>query len=59
MRGNQWDHAVAAEPKAVHPVGQPIRASTNSGFKIHGQWTATGALAEWGCSNTNLNRRQP
>ena len=34
MRGNQWDHAVAAEPKPVHPVGQPIRVSTNSGFKV-------------------------
>ena len=31
MRGNQWDNAVAAEPKPVHPVGQPIRVSTNSG----------------------------
>ena len=32
MRGNQRDHAVAAEPKAVHPVGQPIRVPTNSGL---------------------------
>ena len=34
MRGNQGDHAVAAEPKAVHPVGQPISASTNAGFSV-------------------------
>jgi hypothetical protein len=34
MRGNQRDHAVATEPKPVHPVGQPISASTNSGFKL-------------------------
>lgn len=34
MRRNQWDHAVAAEPKAVHPVGQPISASTNAGFSV-------------------------
>ena len=34
MRRNQGDHAVAAEAKPVHPVGQPISASTNSGFKV-------------------------
>jgi hypothetical protein len=34
MRGNQRDHSVATEPKPVHPVGQPISASTNSGFKV-------------------------
>ncbi len=34
MRGNQWDHAIAAEAKAVHPVGQPISASTNAGFSV-------------------------
>ena len=33
MRGNQWDHAIATEAKPVHPVGQPISASTNCGFK--------------------------
>jgi len=32
MRRNQGDHAVATEAKPVHPVGQPISASTNSGF---------------------------
>ena len=31
---NQRDHSVATEPKPVHPVGQPINASTNSGFKV-------------------------
>jgi hypothetical protein len=34
MRCNQGDHAVATEAKPVHPVGQPIRASTNAGFKV-------------------------
>ena len=34
MRCNQWDHAVATEAKPVHPVGQPISASANSGFKV-------------------------
>src|SRR5690606_3116266 len=34
MRCNQRDHAVATETKPVHPVGQPISASTNSGFKV-------------------------
>ena len=34
MRRNQGDHAVATEAKPVHPVGQPISASTNSGFKV-------------------------
>jgi hypothetical protein len=36
MRCNQRDHAVATEAKPVHPVGQPISASTNSGFKVRG-----------------------
>ncbi len=34
MRRNQGDHSVATEPKLVHPAGQPISASTNSGFKV-------------------------
>lgn len=34
MRRNQGDHAVAAEAKPVHPEGQPISASTNSGFSV-------------------------
>jgi len=34
MRCNQGDHTVATETKPVHPVGQPISASTNSGFKV-------------------------
>lgn len=34
MRRNQGDHAVATEAKPVHPVGQPISASTNAGFKV-------------------------
>ena len=34
MRHNQGDRAVATEAKPVHPVGQPISASTNSGFKV-------------------------
>ena len=34
MRCNQRDHTVATEAKPVHPVGQPISASTNSGFKV-------------------------
>ncbi|MDP3411331.1 hypothetical protein, partial [Bosea sp. (in: a-proteobacteria)] len=34
MRRDQRDHSVATEPKPVHPVGQPISASTNAGFKI-------------------------
>ncbi len=34
MRCNQGDHSVATEAKPVHPVGQPISASTNSGFKV-------------------------
>lgn len=34
MRGNQRDDAVATEAKPVHPVGKPISASTNSGFKV-------------------------
>ena len=34
MRRNQRDHSVATEAKPVHPVGQPISASTNSGFKV-------------------------
>ena len=37
MRCNQGDHAIATEPKPVHPVGQPISASTNSGFKVRGE----------------------
>ena len=36
MRCDQRDHSVATEPKPVHPVGQPISASTNSGFKVRG-----------------------
>lgn len=36
MRGNQRDHSVAAEAKPVHPVGQPISASTNAGFSVRG-----------------------
>jgi hypothetical protein len=36
MRRNQRDHAVATKPKPVHPVGQPISASTNAGFKVRG-----------------------
>ena len=34
MRGSQRHHAVATEAKPVHPVGQPISASTNSGFSV-------------------------
>lgn len=34
MRRNQGDHSVSAKSKPVHPVGQPISASTNSGFKV-------------------------
>ena len=34
MRGNQWDHAIATEAEPVHPLGQPISASTNSGFSV-------------------------
>lgn len=34
MRRNQGDHAIATEAEAVHPVGQPISASTNSGFSV-------------------------
>jgi len=34
MRRSQGDHAVAAEAKPVHPMGQPINASTNSGFSV-------------------------
>ena len=34
MRCNQRNHSVATEAKPVHPVGQPISASTNSGFKV-------------------------
>ena len=34
MRCNQGNHAVAAKSKPVHPVGQPISASTNRGFKL-------------------------
>ena len=34
MRRNQRDHSVSAKSKPVHPVGQPISASTNSGFKV-------------------------
>lgn len=34
MRRNQGHHAVAAEPKPVHPVGQPISASTKRGFSV-------------------------
>ena len=44
MRRNQRHHAVSGKPQpggavckrasmSVHPMGQPIRASTNSGFK--------------------------
>lgn len=36
MRRDQRDHSVATKPKPVHPVGQPISASTNSGFKVRG-----------------------
>ncbi len=36
MRRDQRDHSVATEPKPVHPVGQPISASTNAGFKVRG-----------------------
>ncbi len=36
MRRNQGDHAVATEAKPVHPVGQPISASTNAGFSVRG-----------------------
>ena len=31
---NQRRHSVAAKSKPVHPEGQPISASTNSGFKV-------------------------
>ena len=34
MRRNQGHHTVATKAKPVHPVGQPISASTNSGFKV-------------------------
>ncbi|MCE8419635.1 hypothetical protein LZ190_13065 [Rhodovulum sulfidophilum] len=34
MRRNQGDHVVATEAKPVRPVGQPISASANSGFKV-------------------------
>ncbi len=27
------DDSVSKEPQSVHPIGQPISASTNSGFK--------------------------
>ncbi len=33
MRRNQGDHSVSTKSKPVHPVGQPISASMNSGFK--------------------------
>ncbi len=36
MRRDQRDHSVATEPKPVHPVGQPISASTKAGFKVRG-----------------------
>ena len=36
MCSNQGDHAIATEPKPVHPVGQPISASTNCGFSVRG-----------------------
>ena len=38
MRASHRDHAVAAEPKPVHPEGHPISASTNSGFKQRGSF---------------------
>ena len=34
MRRNQRYHSISTEAKPVHPVGQPISASTNSGFKV-------------------------
>ena len=38
MRRHQWDHAVAEHAESVdaelQPPGQPISASTNSGFKV-------------------------
>lgn len=34
MSRDQRDHSVAAEPKPVHPMGQPISASTNSGLSV-------------------------
>lgn len=34
MSRDQRDHSVAAKAKPVHPIGQPISASTNSGFKV-------------------------
>ncbi len=34
MRRDQRHHSVAAKAKPVHPMGQPISASTNSGFKV-------------------------
>ena len=34
MRRNQRHHSVATEPKPVHPIGQPIRASTNGGLSV-------------------------
>ncbi len=34
MRRDQWNHSVPTEPKPVHPEGQPIRASTNSGLSL-------------------------
>lgn len=34
MSRDQRDHSVAAKPKPVHPMGQPISASTNSGLSV-------------------------
>lgn len=33
VRGLLWDDAIAAEAQAVQPIGKPISASTNCGFK--------------------------
>jgi hypothetical protein len=34
MRRSQRDHCIAAKSKPVHPIGKPISASTNRGFKV-------------------------
>jgi transposase len=65
MRRNQRDHAVATEAKPVHPVGQPISASTNSGFKI--PWAvdrdrrsgSVGLLRHPSAQETAMNKPSP
>jgi len=54
MRCRQRYNSVAEHSEAVHPVGQPISHSTNSGFKVR----RSGEGVSPGCGVSGAGREE-